>query len=105
MTTSIPPTTVRLDDLIAAITSAHDDVLEQLSNALLLAERLDEVADQLIGHFVDQARRSGASWTEIGRSMGVTKQAVQKRFFAKPCRPSIRAPASASTPTGPGRWW
>jgi len=85
MTTSMPPiTTVRLDDLIAAVTSAHDDVLEQLSNALLLAERLDEVADQLIGHFVDQARHSGASWTEIGRSMGVTKQAVQKRFSAKP---------------------
>ena len=85
MTTSTPPNaTVRLDDLIAAITSAHDDVLEQLSNALLLAERLDEVADQLIGHFVDQARHSGASWTEIGRSMGVTKQAVQKRFSAKP---------------------
>ena len=85
MTTPVPPTTtVRLDDLIAAITSAHDDVLEQLSNALLLAGRLDEVADQLIGHFVDQARHSGASWTEIGRSMGVTKQAVQKRFSAKP---------------------
>lgn len=86
MTTPAEPTTltVRLDDLIAAITSAHDDVLEQLSNALLLAGRLDEVADELIGHFVEEARRSGASWTEIGRSMGVTKQAVQKRFSAKP---------------------
>ena len=85
MSTAVPPTpTVRLDDLIAAITDAHDDVLDQLSNALLLAGRLDEVADQLIGHFVDQARRSGASWTDIGRSMGVTKQAVQKRFSAKP---------------------
>jgi hypothetical protein len=35
---------------------------------------LSEVADHLIGHFVDQAR-SGASWTDIGESMGVTKQA------------------------------
>ncbi|MGW6513124.1 Clp protease N-terminal domain-containing protein, partial [Streptomyces niveus] len=42
------------------------------------------VADHLIGHFVDQARRSGASWTDIGRSMGVTRQAAQKRFVAKP---------------------
>jgi ATP-dependent Clp protease ATP-binding subunit ClpA len=41
------------------------------------------VADHLIGHFVDQARRSGASWTDIGRSMGVTKQAAQKRFVSK----------------------
>ena len=41
------------------------------------------MADHLIGHFVDQARRSGASWTDIGRSMGVTKQAAQKRFVTK----------------------
>src|SRR5262249_47127817 len=33
--------------------------------------------------FVDQARRAGASWTEIGQAMGVTKQAAQKRFVAK----------------------
>jgi len=41
------------------------------------------VADHLVGHFVDQARRSGASWTEIGQSMNVTKQAAQKRFVPK----------------------
>jgi hypothetical protein len=41
------------------------------------------VADSLIGHFVDQARRAGASWAEIGRSMGVTKQAAQKRFVGQ----------------------
>jgi ATP-dependent Clp protease ATP-binding subunit ClpA len=41
------------------------------------------VADHLIGHFVDQARRSGASWTEIGQHMGVTKQAARKRFIPK----------------------
>jgi Clp amino terminal domain, pathogenicity island component len=74
---------VRLDDLIEAIKKAHSDVLDQLSDAVLAADHLDEVADHLIGHFVDQARRSGASWTEIGRSMGVTKQAAQKRFVAK----------------------
>ncbi|PVU84123.1 Clp protease [Cellulomonas sp. WB94] len=71
---------VRLDELIAGIKKGYTDPLDQLSNAVLLAEHIDEVADHLIGHFVDQARRSGASWTDIGRSMGVTKQAVQKRF-------------------------
>ncbi|WP_243407228.1 Clp protease N-terminal domain-containing protein [Frankia canadensis] len=76
--------TVRLDDLIDGIRSAHpDDALDQLSNAVLIADHLGEVADHLIGHFVDQARRSGASWTEIGRSLGVTKQAAQKRFVPK----------------------
>ncbi|CAM2861896.1 Clp protease N-terminal domain-containing protein [Prescottella defluvii] len=80
---------VRLDDLIEAIKKVHTDALEQLTDAVLAAEHLDEVADHLIGHFVDQARRSGASWTDIGRSMGVTKQAAQKRFVPKgPGEPS-----------------
>jgi hypothetical protein len=74
---------VRLDDLIEAILKVHSDPLEQLSDAVIAADHLGDVADHLIGHFVDQARRSGASWTEIGKSMGVSKQAAQKRFVAK----------------------
>lgn len=74
---------VRLDDLISAIKKVNDNVLDQLTDAVLAANHLGEVADHLIGHFVDQARRSGASWTEIGKSMGVTKQAAQKRFVPK----------------------
>ena len=74
---------VRLDDLIDTIKKVHADPLEQLTDAVLVADHLGDVADHLIGHFVDQARRSGASWTEIGRSMGVTKQAAQKRFVPK----------------------
>jgi Clp amino terminal domain, pathogenicity island component len=89
MTDPVPTTPVRmtnpvrLDDLIEAIKRVHPDVLEQLSGAVLAADHLGDVADHLIGHFVDQARRSGASWTDIGRSMGVTKQAAQKRFVPK----------------------
>jgi hypothetical protein len=74
---------VRLDDLIDAIKRVHTDALEQLADAMLTAEALGDLADHLIGHFVDQARRSGASWTDIGKSMGVTKQAAQKRFVPK----------------------
>ncbi|MEU0243038.1 Clp protease N-terminal domain-containing protein [Streptomyces sp. NPDC006235] len=74
---------VRLDDLIAAIKTVHHEPLEQLQDAVLAADHLGEVADHLIGHFVDQARRSGASWTDIGKSMGVTRQAAQKRFVPK----------------------
>ncbi|BBU23292.1 ATP-dependent protease ATP-binding subunit ClpC2 [Mycobacterium xenopi] len=74
---------IRLDDLINAIKRVHTDVLDQLSDAVLAAEHLGEVADHLIGHFVDQARRSGASWTDIGKSMGVSKQAAQKRFVPR----------------------
>ena len=74
---------VRLDDLINVIKQVHEEPLEQLTDAVLAAETLGEVADHLIGHFVDQARKSGASWTEIGKCMGVTKQAAQKRFVPK----------------------
>ncbi|WP_329200324.1 Clp protease N-terminal domain-containing protein [Streptomyces sp. NBC_01435] len=78
-----PTHPVRLDDLIEAIKKVHTDALDQLSDAVIAADHLGDIADHLIGHFVDQARRSGASWTEIGTSMGVTRQAAQKRFVAK----------------------
>src|ERR1700748_1010601 len=84
---------VRLDELITTIKKVHTDVLDQLSDAVLSAEHLGEVADHLIGHFVDQARRSGASWTDIGKSMGVTKQAAQKRFV-------LRAETTTLDPSG-----
>ncbi|ORA31309.1 Clp protease N-terminal domain-containing protein [Mycobacterium aquaticum] len=74
---------VRLDDLIHAIKQAHSEPLEQLTDAVIAADALGEISDHLIGHFVDQARRSGASWTDIGKCMGVTKQAAQKRFVPK----------------------
>ncbi|MEU5639600.1 Clp protease N-terminal domain-containing protein [Streptomyces milbemycinicus] len=74
---------VRLDDLIEAIKKVHPQPLDQLSDAVIAADHLGDVADHLIGHFVDQARRSGASWSEIGQSMGVTRQAAQKRFVPK----------------------
>ncbi|MDI1461222.1 Clp protease N-terminal domain-containing protein [Catellatospora sp. KI3] len=77
--------TPRLDDLITVIKQRHPDgdPLSQLSDAVLLGQHLGELADHLIGHFVDRARHSGASWTDIGQSMGVTKQAAQKRFVPK----------------------
>lgn len=74
---------VRLDDLIDSIRKVHSDPLQQLTDAVLVADAVGEIADSLIGHFVDQARRQGASWTAIGRSMGVTKQAAQKRFVGR----------------------
>lgn len=85
---------VRLDDLIDAIKKVHSGALEQLSDAVIAADHLGDVADHLIGHFVDQARRSGASWTDIGKSMGVTRQAAQKRFVPKdPGEPSDLDPS------------
>src|ERR1043165_7243338 len=76
------PSAPRLGELIDAVEHLHPDgdPLKRLTDAVLIAQHLDEIADHLIGHCVDRARHSGASWTDIGQSMGVTKQAAQKRF-------------------------
>jgi ATP-dependent Clp protease ATP-binding subunit ClpA len=76
---------VRLDDLIEHVIDCNPDgdALQHLSDAVETSTHLGEVADHLIGHFVDQARRAGASWTDIGEHMGVTKQAAQKRFVPR----------------------
>ncbi len=78
---SHPP--VRLDELIGYVKSQEGTALDHVSAAVRISEHLGELADHLIGHFVDQARKTGASWTEIGQSMGVTKQAAQQRFVPK----------------------
>jgi len=73
---------VPLDNLIAYVKTMHPGggPLENVSDAFAVSGQLDEQADALIGYFVDQARRSGASWSQIGAAMGVSKQAAQKRF-------------------------
>jgi hypothetical protein len=80
---STPP--VSLDQLISYVKTMTPEggPLDNLSDAVSVGADLDETSDALIGHFVDQARRSGATWSQIGSSMGVTKQAAQKRFVAQ----------------------
>jgi hypothetical protein len=80
-----PELPVTLDSLIRAVeNSAPDDRLAQLANASATASLLGDVGDSLLGVFVDRCRRDGRSWAEIGGALGVTKQAVQKRFVATP---------------------
>jgi hypothetical protein len=72
-----PPT---LDELISTVRGqAPDDAIAQLRAAASLKGELDDLTDALLGHFVDQARRSGATWSQIGDALGVTKQAAQQR--------------------------
>lgn len=54
--------------------------LERLNAASRLAGRLRARSDELLDHFVDDARASGSSWTEIGGALGTSKQAAQQRF-------------------------
>ncbi|MFB4300908.1 Clp protease N-terminal domain-containing protein [Actinomadura sp. NTSP31] len=90
---------VRLDDLIDRVTAGHPegDSLAHLADAMAMSERLDDVSDQLVGHFVNAARDAGATWAEIGGTIGVTRQAAQKRFVTKP--------ADVAALTGAGPQW
>src|ERR1700689_5845912 len=76
---------VSLDELIGYVKTMTPEggPLDNLADAVGVGTDLGETSDALIGHFVDRARRSGASWSQIGASMGVTKQAAQKRFVAQ----------------------
>jgi Clp amino terminal domain, pathogenicity island component len=71
-----------LHDLIETVRrdAGSDDILEQLATARAMVADLSETGDAVLGHFVDRARGSGRSWTEISNVLGVTKQAVHKRF-------------------------
>jgi hypothetical protein len=96
---SQPP--VRLDELISYITTTDGTALDHVSAAVRISEQLGELADHLIGHFVDQARKTGASWTDIGQSMGVTKQAAQKRFVPRPTDTDWQSLLSGAFPPDP----
>lgn len=54
--------------------------MQQLTTAILTSGTVAEVADEMVGHFVENARAAGHSWAEIGEAMGTTRQAAQQRF-------------------------
>ena len=74
--------TITLDSLIKDVEASapSSEPLDLLATASATAEELSETTDALLSHFVDRSRRAGHSWSEIGVALGVTKQAVQKRF-------------------------
>ena len=107
-----PPT---LQELIETVRqdAGSDQPIDQLVVAAAAAAQLEETTDALLGHFVDRCRRDGRSWTEISNALGVTKQAVHKRFApgargahlrgdpsARPSSGSPTGPATSSLPPG-----
>jgi hypothetical protein len=46
--------------------------------------RLSAAVDKLQRHLVGQARNAGRTWTEIGASLGIRRQAAWERFSAPP---------------------
>jgi ATP-dependent Clp protease ATP-binding subunit ClpA len=74
-----PPTLQELIDTVRR-DARTDDPIYQLAVAAATASDLEQTTDALLGHFVDRCRRAGSSWSEISAALGVTKQAVHKRF-------------------------
>jgi hypothetical protein len=66
----------------AAARARSADPLDRLEAAVIVADDVRDLADELIDRFVTAARESGRSWSEIGGALGVTKQAAQQRFVA-----------------------
>ena len=75
------PLDISLADLIARLNEElpDADVLARISEARLRAQTLSDLGDQLLDHYVSKAKQVGASWSEIGDAIGVTRQAAQQR--------------------------
>src|SRR5580658_10463156 len=76
-----PPSLQELIDTVR-LDTATDNPVDQLVTAASTVADLEDTSDALLGHFVDRCRREGRSWSEISGALGVTKQAVHKRFAA-----------------------
>ena len=74
-----PPTLQELIDTVRR-DAGTEDPISQLAVAAATASDLEQTTDAVLGHYVDRCRRAGRSWSEISAALGVTKQAVHKRF-------------------------
>ena len=79
-----------IDQLKGAVSAGTP--IEQLAAAAALADRLRARGDELLDEFVNAARSSGSSWTEIGCALGTSKQAAHERFAALADPPPGQAP-------------
>ncbi|MDN3351698.1 Clp protease N-terminal domain-containing protein [Actinomadura sp. DC4] len=72
-----------LDTLIAQVRTGLETapVLDRLARAVEVSAHVSELGENLVGFYVDEARRDGVSWADIGTRLGVSRQAVQKRFI------------------------
>jgi Clp amino terminal domain, pathogenicity island component len=91
-----PPTLQELIDTVR-LDAGTDDPIGQLAVASATASDLEQATDALLGHFVDRCRRAGRSWSEISAALGVTKQAVHKRFAGPLAERLVAAPGQAQT--------
>jgi hypothetical protein len=57
--------------------------LDRVADAVELAAKLSRYGDHLVNFFIEEARGSGESWAAIGDRLGLSRQAVQKRYASQ----------------------
>jgi hypothetical protein len=79
------PLNISLADLITRLDNdlPESGALSKITEAQVRSRTLNALGDQLVGHYVAQAKQDGASWSEIGEAIGVSKQAAQQRWVPK----------------------
>ena len=82
----MPSPLPEFDELVTAIDRIEPTELHRISAAVEMADDLGALGDRVVTHFVEEARRSGCSWSQIGGQLGVSKQAAQQAFVAGPRR-------------------
>ena len=90
-------TLLSLDNLIEQVREHHpyttSGPLDRVADSAQVAASVSQLGEHLVDFFIDEARRDGNSWTVIGERLGISRQAVQKRYAAQsgdgsPKRPS-----------------
>jgi hypothetical protein len=79
-------TPLALDDLIEQVRALHpaSGPLDRVAQAVQVAAAVSQTGDHLVNFFIDEARGAGESWAAIGERLGISRQAVQKRYAAQP---------------------
>jgi hypothetical protein len=92
-----------LDDLIREIQAVFPaDPLWRLTASVEVSAAIGQVGDHLVSHFIDEARGGGQSWAAIGERLGISRQAVQKRY-ATPSGDGRKLPTVFEKMVNPGR--
>ncbi len=78
---SSTPLEVSLADLVARLYEElpEADDLARITEARRRAQALADLGDQLVDHYVSEAKLGGASWNEISDALGETTQVARQR--------------------------
>src|SRR3954452_14486262 len=76
------PDELSIDRLTALVgdRAESEDPIAQLATAVQVAREARCLADELLDRYVAEARERGRPWSEVGATLGVSKQAAQQRF-------------------------